>query len=458
MERKTNSELVQAKLEKIYMDLHSRKELSLGFLSNQSFDYSAIFPFFNIHISNIGDPFLAESTLLNTRELEQEVLDYFASLWNASPRTRLIPESFWGYILGMGATEGNLYSLWSAREYFYTKLISGKLNRSTRYPILFFSLESHYSMEKCAGLLRVATFQEIGNNYYPGQCPVTADGSWPRGVPVNEHGAIKPELLALLVDFFAAKGHPPIIVLNIGSTFQGAFDDPLLAWQYLSPVLEQHRFCTQTDGDSRPDCWIHIDGALGAAYLPYLEKAFQQKLTPEKGPQFDFSLPWVSSIVMSSHKWYGAPFASGIYMSKEKYRMLPASDPEYVKSPDTTLSGSRNGLSALLLWHAITTVTPQVQAETAARCAALAVYAREQLEAVKATHPSFQLAQGPHSLVVRFTRPQEKIFQQFHLSSSGKLAHIVVMPHVTRSAIDQLVMALSGTDAFAEQHIHRETA
>lgn len=451
MEKKANSDLIQTRLEKMYWDLHSRKQLSLGFLSNQSFDYSAIFPFFNIHISNIGDPFLAKSTLLNARDMEQEVLNYFSMLWNARPRTPLIPESYWGYILGMGATEGNLYSLWSAREYFDAKLISGELNHiKATYPILFFSMESHYSMEKCARLLGIATFQETGNKYYPGQCPVTTDGSWPRGVPVDEHGAVEPESLALLVDFFAAKGHPPIIVLNIGSTFEGAFDDPLLVWQYLSPALAQHGFCTLTDSDSRPDCWIHIDGALGAAYLPYLEMAFQQKLTPDKGPQFDFSLPWVSSIVMSSHKWYGAPFASGIYMSKEKFRMSPATDPEYVNSPDTTLSGSRNGLSALLLWYMITTVTSKTQAETAARCAALAVYACEQLEAVKAIHPSFQLARGPQSLVVRFTRPQDKIFQQFHLSSSGKLAHIVMMPHVTRFAIDQLVMALSRKDAFSD--------
>lgn len=143
-------------------------------------------------------------------------------------------------------------------------------------------------------------------------------------------------------------------------------------------------------------------------------------------------------------------------MSKEKYLMLPASDPEYVNAPDTTLSGSRNGLSALLLWHAITTVTLQEQAETAARCAALAI-ASEQLETIKATRPSFQVAREPQSLIVRFTRSQDKIFQQFYLSGSGKLAHIVMMPHVTRSAIGKLVMALSGTEAFAEQYIHSET-
>jgi len=451
MEKNVNLDPILATLEEIYQNLHSRRGLSLGFLSNQSFDFEAVSPFLNLHISNIGDPWLARNTLLNTREQEKEVLEYFAGLWNAIPRTPLIPESYWGYILGMGATEGNLYSLWSAREYFRNKVISGKSNHTASgHPVLFYSLESHYSVEKCAGLLCITTFQEIGNQYYPDQCPVSADGCWPRGVPVDENGSVEPESLALLVGFFAAKGHPPIIVLNLGSTFMGAFDDPALVWQHLSPVLAQYGFCTQTDSDSQPDCWTHIDGALGAAYLPYLEMAYQQQLTPARGPQFDFSLPYVNSIVMSSHKWYGAPFASGIYMSREKYRMRPATHPEYVDSPDTTLSGSRNGLSALLLWYSTATITYQKQTETAARCAALAVYAAEQLETVKNDHPSFKIAHSPPSLMVRFTRPQDRIFERFHLSGRGKLAHIVTMPHVTRSAIDQLVCALRGREAFAD--------
>ena len=116
-------------------------------------------------------------------------------------------------------------------------------------------------------------------------------------------------------------------MLSAGTTFQGAFDDPQAAWKNLSRIPKQHGLCFQTGSDRRQDFWIHIDGALGAAYLPYLEMAFKQGMTCEKGPGFDFRFPWVSPIVMSSHKWYGAPFASGIYMSREKYRMRPATLP-----------------------------------------------------------------------------------------------------------------------------------
>ena len=450
MNKKANLDLAKSKLEKIYANVKSRLNLSLGYPVNQKFDYTPIAPFLNLHLNNAGDPYAASSTLLNTRDLEQEVLEYFGKLWNAEPRTPLTAESSWGYILGMGATEGNMYALWSAREYFRTKLIASKSKQTTtQHPVLYYSQESHYSIEKCAKILGIPSFHETGNQFFPGECPITMDGHWPQGVPVDEHGAINPELLSELIDFFAANGHPPIIVLNLGTTFQGAFDDTLVICKKLSHILEQRGFCSQSDGNNHPDLWIHIDGALGAAYLPYLEIAYKKKLFKEKGPRFDFRLPYVNSIVMSSHKWYGAPFASGVYMSKEKYRMRPATYPEYIDSPDTTLCGSRNGISALLLWYAITTITPDMQAERAAGCAKLAAYAYDKLQDIKKIHPKFQVERGPQSLVVIFSRPQNSIFQRFQLSGRGKFAHIVIMPHVTYSAIDTLVQALREGDAFS---------
>ena len=50
--------------------------------------------------------------------METAVLDYFARLWNARlPHNPNDPESYWGYILTMGSTEGNMYGHWTARDY-----------------------------------------------------------------------------------------------------------------------------------------------------------------------------------------------------------------------------------------------------------------------------------------------------------------------------------------------------
>ena len=103
-----------------------------------------------------------------------------------------------------------------------------------------------------------------------------------------------------------------MIILNVGTTFKGAYD-------------------------VRSGYWIHVDGALGASYLPFLEKA--QRRIKGHIPKFDFSLPFVHSIVTSAHKYPGCPVPSGIYMTKRKYQIAPPDDPEYIGYPDTTFAG-----------------------------------------------------------------------------------------------------------------------
>ncbi|HGJ5856018.1 pyridoxal-dependent decarboxylase [Arsenophonus nasoniae] len=282
-------ESVQSKMDNIYASALGRQKLSLGYPLNQKFDYTAIAPFLNLHLNNVGDPYASSSTLLNTHELEQETLDYFAKLWHATPRTPLIPDSFWGYVLVMGATEGNMYALWSACEYFQVRH-----GESSRHPILYFSPETHYSIEKCAKIVGIETFQKMGNQYYPGQCPITEDGHWPNDVPVDKHGAIDPESLSTLVNFFTANGYPSIIVLNLGTTFRGAFDDPQIVWQNLSQLFDRDSYHRQTNRLGNKDLWIHIDGALGAAYLPYLEIAFENVVAQTRSDSYRLFIQYLS--------------------------------------------------------------------------------------------------------------------------------------------------------------------
>ena len=56
--------------------------------------------------------------------------------------------------------------------------------------------------------------------------------------------------------------------------------------------------------------WIHVDGDLGASYMPFVEMASENGLRDgmKPGPKFDFRLDFVSSIVTSGHQWIGAPF------------------------------------------------------------------------------------------------------------------------------------------------------
>ena len=58
-------------------------------------------------IIDIGDPFEPGNYTVNSRELEVAVLDFYARLWHAkTPHNPNDPDSYWGYILSMGSTEG----------------------------------------------------------------------------------------------------------------------------------------------------------------------------------------------------------------------------------------------------------------------------------------------------------------------------------------------------------------
>ncbi|WP_321800226.1 pyridoxal-dependent decarboxylase [Burkholderia sp. BCC1988] len=424
----------------------------IGYPINHKFNYAALAPFLNIHLNNLGDPYDSGAGLPNTRFMEREVLSYFTSLWHGQPRsTEGSADTTWGYVLSMGATEGNMYALWNARNYLSGKPLMHDMGskQSSRTPLLFFSDQAHSSVLKSADALSVETFYQAGARLYPRQCPISPDGSWPSGVP-SRLGAIDAEALAVLVDFFCARGYAPVILLNLGSTFKGAYDEPEHVWQFLRPVLERHGMCTESNETTRQEFWIHIDGALGAAYLPYLELARESGLSDTHGPSFDFRLPYVSSIVMSTHKWYGSPFPGGLYMTREKLRIAPPSRPEYYDSPDSTLASSRNGFSALVLWHALSATPLDQQVARAARCDALAAYAYERVVQI-AERCDTWCERANNSLAVQFTRPGSETFNRFRLSAQGDAAHVVVMPHVDRNVVDAFLAALERDARYQRQ-------
>ncbi len=373
----------------------------------------------DIHTNNVGDPFTTGIFSLNTKFAERAVLDYFAALWRAEwPfHKKKAKNSYWGYVMSMGSTEGNIYALYNGREYLsggkiiidpnhkqkgQKKLKEGKFilekaplkvypadyyENPNRYkPIVFYSEDTHYSVIKGVSICSATTFAEEGRLHYPGCCPLPGyEGEWPDEVPSHNRnhkdplsGSIKVSDLKLLVEFFLKKDYPILIVLNQGSTWKGAYDNvpavdkmlkdlgEIYPWLWKRTVNYEVRK-QKKDGsvevlklqDERRGFWLHVDGALGAAYLPFLrmakEKAkLEKKNLPELEnkviPEFDFSIKSVMSIVTSMHKWIGAPWPGGIYMTRRKFQLSPPDTAGYIGSPDTTLGGSRNGFSAMLLW------------------------------------------------------------------------------------------------------------
>ena len=199
--------------------------------------------------------------------MERNVLDYYASLWNAKwPHDDSDPESYWGYILTMGSSEGNIFGLWKARDYLQGKFIFSRddskildprnkmlksvtveakppSDNSNAYtPIVFYSEDSHGSISKAVEMLELKTFYEVGIAQYPKDCPLGT--GWPCEVPsrdgVSGPGSIDIDALYKLVKFYTEKGHPVIIVLNYGTTFKGDYDDVKEVGERLMPLLKDN--------------------------------------------------------------------------------------------------------------------------------------------------------------------------------------------------------------------------
>jgi len=466
----------------------------LGYQADQKLDYKEELSYFlDCHVNNIGDPFTNGNFTVNSKVMERAVLDYFAALWHAKvPHDPKDVDSYWGYVLTMGSSEGNIYGLWNARDYLAgrklivddnpKKKVSEKYlvprisnNNSYAYtPVAFFSEDTHYSIIKFMRVLQIPTFNEIGEKYFPGQNPISADGEWnesevPSAGGKNGPGSIDIDKLCALVEFFAEKGFPILVSCNYGSTFKGAYDDVQKIGQRLMPIFEKYGLIDRTveyadhSFDKRNGYWIHVDGALGASYAPFLKMAQEDKQNFDipSTPEFDFKLDWVNSIVMSGHKWPGAPWPCGLFMTKVKYQLFPPDDPEYIGSPDTTFAGSRNGFSAIILWDFFAKHSYEDLTKRALRCEQLASFAERQLHGLQKSLPHIDLwiARTPASLTIRFRKPNDEIVFKYSLScetlevegEAREYAHIFMMNSVDEGLILRFISDLQSKDAFPQK-------
>ena len=448
------------------------------------------------HLNNIGSAYKAGHSGLTTVWMERNVLDYYASLWNAKwPHSPKDPDSYWGYTLTMGSTEGNLHALWNARNYLSGKYVSSNDEESKgilsnyRYsqcicpdnnpnafsPVVFYSHEVHYSFMKATEALVIPSFYEIGSQIYTKESPL--GGDWPLAVPCKGGdggpGTIDIEALETLVNFFSAKGHPIIVIFSYGTTSKGAYDDVKAAGEALLPILKKNGMYKRKhyyfdDPDAyivRKGFWFHVDGALGAAYAPFLQMAYKNGLTELSPPPiFDFQLDFVSSIVTSGHKFIGIPWPCGIYISKTEFQLRSPvkAHVSYIESPDLTLAGSRNAHSALALWSYISTYSYEEQAKRAIEALNTAIYAEQKLKELEADiKQDLWIMHSPASLAVGFKRPNARILKKYHITGCSlnvggewrQYVHIYTIDgELKKSKIDELVEDLRSPNAFNYTH------
>ncbi|MEN7551188.1 histidine decarboxylase [Rapidithrix thailandica] len=352
--------------------LKSNAQKSLGYPVAKDFDYSFLYPFLQLPLNNIGDPFTPSTYKVDTREVEREVLNFMAQLFRA-PK-----DHWWGYVTN-GGSEGNLYGLYLAREYFPKGMV-------------YYSQATHYSVTKNLHLLDM-----------------------PRVViKAQENGEIDYEDLRQTLQI--NRHITPIIFINIGTTMKEAKDDLKKIRQMLDELAIE-------------DYHIHADGALSGMIAPFL--------TPR--PAFDFA-DGVDSIAVSGHKFIGSPIPCGFVLVKKHLRDKIARSISYIGSEDTTISGSRNGFTPLVLWYAIKQLGKEGLAQRAQQSLQLAEYTENRLKEMGI--PAWR---NPNAITVVFPDPGPEITHKWQLAVEKGITHVILMPGTDTHQINAFLEDMATT-------------
>ena len=299
-------------------------------------------------------------------------------------QTRAPDDNWWGYVTN-GGTEGNLYGLYLAREL---------------YPdgIVYFSMDSHYSVPKNLHFLNIRNLT----------------------IRSQDNGEIDYDDLYETIKI--RRDATPIIFANIGTTMTEAKDDI----RRIKTILEDL---------SIPQYYIHSDAAMSGGMAPFLEPR----------PAWDFA-DGADSIAISGHKFIGSPIPCGIVMAKKSLVDRIARSVAYIGTLDTTITGSRNGLSPLILWYAIKRLGEEGLRMRVNQSLEHARYAAEELNKIGV--PAWR---NLNALTVVMPKVSDWVQVKWQLASTRDISHIMLMPsrYIDRSMIDRFVadVALSQTSS-----------
>lgn len=356
----------QKRLDDLFAEIQEGNRTYLGYPCTSDFDYSPLHRFLGFSVNNIGDPFVASTFRLNTREIECEVLRWFARLNHADE------DDFWGYVTN-GGTEGNLYGLYLAREL----LPNG---------VVYYSQDTHYSVSKNLRLLKMQNIM----------------------IKSRPNGEIDYEDLQETIKIH--RDVPPIIFANIGTTMKEAVDRV----DRIQEILRDLAISSS---------YIHCDAALSGMTLPFMDD----------GPVFDFRAG-IDSMAISGHKFIGSPIPCGIVLARKTHVNRIARSIEYVGTLDTTITGSRNGITPLLLWYAIRRQGMEGFRRIVKSCVELADYTIAELKKI-----GLDAWRNEHAITVVFPQPPRSVLSRWQIAAQAGNAHVIAMPNITRERIDHFL-------------------
>jgi histidine decarboxylase len=252
-----------------------------------------------------------------------------------------------------------------------------------RHPraVAYYSAAAHYSISKSLQVLGIPAVE----------------------VAADVHGEMDYHDLSRLV---AQHRHlPAIVIATAGTTVTEAIDDT----DRIDAVLRSHGVLRRH---------LHVDGAL--AGLPLALDGRLRLAAP------------VDSIAISGHKFLATPIPCGLVLTRgggrQHGRLI-----QYTATLDTTITGSRCGQAALLLWYAIQRFGREGLHARAQRARELAAYATDRLNGV-----GWPAWRHEHAFTVVFPTPPG-LSERWTLSTTDGVSHIICMPGISRRQIDAFV-------------------
>ena len=294
-------------------------------------------------------------------------------------------EDRWGYVT-TGGSEGNLYALHLAR------------NMHPR-AVVYYADSAHYSIDKAIDLLDMTSVR----------------------IRADQWGQIDYDDLTAQID--RRRERPAVVVATVGTTMTEAVNDVRRINSILDTLAVRERF-------------VHADAALSGLTLA--------TIAPDGRPGFDLG-DGADSVAVSGHKFLGSPFPCGVVIVKASHRNRIARDVTYLASPDATITGSRSGHAALVMWYAIQRWGIVGMRERAENARLVAAYAKQRLDDIG--WPSFR---HEHALTVVLKSPPEQVRRKWTLASAGEWSHLIAMPGITKLTIDALIVDIVDATATAE--------
>ena len=313
--------------------------------------------------------------------IEKELIEILSDLMGA-------PEPA-GVVLS-GGTEANIVAMWAAK----------RQARPNQRKVLL-SEAAHFSFEKAAGFMDLDLVK----------------------LPVNESHQLSVEAVKAAYD-----DQVMAIVGIAGTTGLGVIDD----------IEALSAFAIEKG------VYLHVDAAFGGFVIPFLEEAGYP------GARFNFELPGVSSITLDPHKMGRCVIPTGTLLFRsQEIKHLVSTPVSYLAGGQTThnsLVGTRSGACSLAAWAVMKHLGREGFVRELTHCMQLTEFLIDSIE----KQPGFSLLIRPVMNIVGLrSETLSPIELATHLRKAGwavalfpEHVRIVVMPHVSRKAIEGFVETL----------------